>query len=153
MQRKTSKDLHKFFTDKCKQHNLKVTPQRMAIYTELIKLKNHPSAEAMFQKVRRQFRNISFDTVNRTLFTFSEIGLVDIVEGHGRPRRFDPDMNMHHHFHCIKCGNITDFRNDAYDNLEIPENIEQKFMVIRKRVVLKGSCDKCSKRSEFSNAS
>jgi Fur family peroxide stress response transcriptional regulator len=146
---KISKDLIKFFTDKCRQHNLKVTPQRMAIYTELIKSKNHPSAELIFQRIRKQFPNISFDTVNRTLFTFSEIGLVDVVEGLGRPRRFDSDMSMHHHFHCIKCGNIIDFNSDAYNSLEIPEDIERKYTVIRKRVVLKGICDKCRKKASF----
>ena len=146
MQRSAFKDILKFFTDTCKKHNLKVTPQRMTIYTELIKSKNHPSAEMIFQRVRKQFPHMSFDTVNRTLFTFSEIGLVDIVEAHGRPRRFDPDMSMHHHFHCIKCGNIIDLNCDAFNSLEIPENIERKYTVIRKRVVLKGICDKCSKK-------
>jgi Fur family peroxide stress response transcriptional regulator len=147
MQNKNKGDPLVTFTAKCKKHNLKVTPQRIAIFKELIKLKNHPSAEFLFQIVRRDFPNISFDTVNRTLLTFSKIGIVDVVEGHGRQRRFDPDMSSHHHFHCMECGRIIDFRNENYDSLKVPADIKKKFTVHSKRVVLKGTCDVCKKRA------
>lgn len=146
MQNENDNDRLSLFIKRCKHHNLKVTPQRIAIYKKLIELKNHPSADAMFQTVRRDFPNISFDTVNRTLLTFAEIGIVDVIEGHGRQRRFDPDMSCHHHFHCVKCKEIIDFNSDEYDNLEIPENIKRKFMVLSKRVVLNGICDKCTEK-------
>ncbi|MEZ4550746.1 MAG: transcriptional repressor [Desulfobacterales bacterium] len=86
---------------------------------------------------------ISFDTVNRTLLTFAEIGIVDLAEGHGTPRRFDTNLVPHHHFFCIKCGRLTDFICKAYDNLEIPEKIKENFTITSKRVVLKGICDAC----------
>jgi Fur family transcriptional regulator, peroxide stress response regulator len=132
-----------YFIAKCKEHNLKITPQRTAIYNQLSRAKNHPSADIIFQKVKKLFPNISLDTVNRTLITFSEIGIVDVVEGHGNPRRFDPDKTSHHHFYCIRCGGITDIYNKEYDNLKTVEEIEQGFIVLSKRVVLNGICDKC----------
>ena len=132
------------FIKRCKSHNLKVTPQRVATYKKLIELKHHPSADEMFQAVRRDFPNISFDTVNRTLLTFYEIGIVDVIEGHARKRRFDPDISCHHHFHCVKCHRIINFNIDEYDNLGIPDNIKKKYTVFNKRVVLSGICDKCT---------
>jgi len=137
---------HDAFINKCRQHNLKITPQRTAIYDQLIKSKNHPTADLIYQEVKKQFPNISFDTVNRTLLTFSEIGIVDVVEGYGNPRRFDIDMTNHHHFYCIRCGGITDIYNDEYDNINIVEEIRQRFDVYSKRVVLNGVCDKCIER-------
>ena len=122
---------------------LKITPQRTAIYNRLSRSKNHPSADLIFQEVKKLFPNISLDTVNRTLLTFSEIGIVDVVEGHGNPRRFDPDKKSHHHFYCIRCGGITDIYNKEYDNLKSVEEIEQSFIVLSKRVVINGICDKC----------
>ena len=89
------------FINKCKQHNLKITPQRIAIYQELIKSKSHPSADAIFKIIKKQFPAISFDTINRTLLTFYSIGIVDVVEGKGNPRRFDPNSKNHHHFHPV----------------------------------------------------
>jgi Fur family peroxide stress response transcriptional regulator len=133
-----------FFISKCKQHNLKITPQRTAIYNQLSRSQNHPSADLIFQEVKKLFPNISLDTVNRTLLTFSEIGIVDVVEGYGNPRRFDPNKKTHHHFYCIRCGRITDIYDKEYDELKTAEKIAQKFTVFSKKVVINGICDKCA---------
>jgi Fur family peroxide stress response transcriptional regulator len=68
------------------------------------------------------------------------------VEGQGGPRRFDPNMESHHHFHCMDCGKIIDFYSKDYDDLRIPEDIEEKFTVLGKRVVLKGICNNCGRK-------
>lgn len=125
--------------------NLRVTPQRAAIYEELIKAEDHPSAETVYLRVREKFPNISFDTVYRTLLSFAEKGLLGTVEGYSRKRRFDPNLNAHHHLRCIRCGHITDFTNAAYDALEIPSELEKEFRIIHKKVVLEGICGKCHK--------
>ena len=44
---KSKTDPLTLFADKCKEHNLKLTPQRILIYKELIKSKNHPSADTV----------------------------------------------------------------------------------------------------------
>ena len=40
-----------------------------------------------------EFPNISFDTVNRTLLTFSKVGLVNIVESYRGPDDLIPILN------------------------------------------------------------
>jgi Fur family peroxide stress response transcriptional regulator len=134
-----------FFRKKCKENNLKVTPQRSVIYEELLKSKDHPNAEVLFNRVKNIFPDISLDTVNRTLLTFSEIGMVNIVEGYGDPRRFDPDIENHHHFRCVNCNAIIDFDYKSYDKIKVPEKINKKFMVLNKKVLLEGYCNKCHK--------
>ena len=131
------------FHNKCKQYHLKVTPQRSAIFNILSETDNHPSADEIFKKIQQKFPHISFDTVNRTLLTFAEIGIIDLAEGHGTPRRFDTNLQPHHHFFCVKCGQLTDFDCKACDNLKIPEKIRSKFLINSQRVVLKGLCDLC----------
>jgi len=132
-----------FFREKCRENNLKVTPQRVIIYEELLKSKDHPNAEVLFERVKKIFPDISLDTVNRALLTFSQIGIVNIVEGNGEPRRFDPDIENHHHFRCVKCNTIIDFDYKLYDNIEVPEKIDKKFTVLNKKVLLQGYCNKC----------
>ena len=132
------------FMVKCQEHNLKVTPQRMAIYRELIDSKAHPTVDAMFQTVKKEFPNISYDTVSRTLLTFADIGIVDLVEVYGGAKRFDPNVTTHHHLHCVSCGEILDFHNDQYNNLDIPDESRQGFTIFTSRVVLKGICEPCS---------
>jgi Fur family peroxide stress response transcriptional regulator len=131
------------FESLCREHSLSITPQRVAIYKELISSEEHPSAVTIFNKVRKYYSNISLDTVNRTLLTFHKIGLAKVVESTGEPKRFDPNLESHHHFRCISCGEIIDFRDEFYDALEIPAEIKEKFVVLEKKVHLEGFCDQC----------
>jgi Fur family peroxide stress response transcriptional regulator len=133
------------FKEKCRMNDLKITPQRTAIYEELLKAKDHPSADVIYRRVRKNLPTLSFDTVYRTLLSFSEMGIADVVEGYGEPKRFDPDTREHHHFRCVKCGNIIDFHSELYDNLEIPEKIRKEFTVTKKRIILEGICKDCRK--------
>jgi Fur family peroxide stress response transcriptional regulator len=100
----------------------------------------------MFRTVKKDFPNISFDTVNRTLLTFAAIGMVEVVETFGGPKRFDPDTSDHHHLHCVACGRIIDFEYAGYARLDVPEAIAGRFKVISKRVVLKGLCETCAQK-------
>jgi Fur family transcriptional regulator, peroxide stress response regulator len=131
---------------KCKEANLKITHQRAIIYEALRGDKSHPCTDDVFKKVRKQMPNISFDTVNRTLLSFVKIGLMKVVEGYGRPKRFEPDTADHHHFQCMKCNTIIDLYDRNFDKVKIPAAISKKFMVTGKKVILEGLCDKCNKK-------
>jgi Fur family transcriptional regulator, peroxide stress response regulator len=134
------------FKHKCRANDLKITPQRTAIYIELMKSKDHPSASTIFSKLRKIFPDISFDTVNRTLLTFNAIGIASMVEGYGEPKRFDPNTESHHHFRCMKCNNIIDIHHRYFNDIKIPEEIQRQFTVLNKRVIIEGLCDKCDKK-------
>ncbi len=142
---KQTKDTAEIFRSKCREKNLKVTPQRTIIFESLADDKGHPTADIVFQKVRKKIPNISFDTINRTLLSFVDMGLLKVVEGYGRPKRFDTDLDNHHHFQCLKCNKIIDFCDKGFDAIEIPKDIKNKFTVTGKKVVLEGLCNSCKK--------
>ena len=129
----------------CKASSLRVTPQRVAIYKLLSNSTDHPSADSVYRQIRSEIPNISFDTVNRTLITLSEIGAAFIVEGTGDVKRFDGNLEGHQHFKCIKCKKIIDFHYKPFDNIEVPKCVEGKFTVLRKTVLLEGLCGSCNK--------
>lgn len=131
------------FREICRRNNLKVTPQRLAIYEELLKSKDHPSAEILHGRVKKAIPDISLDTVNRTLLTFARIGVSHIVEGYGEVRRFDPHTEHHHHFRCLNCSTIIDFKYKPYDDIIIPGPIQRRLAVLKKKVLLEGYCDRC----------
>ena len=135
-----------WFISKCREIGLKVTPQRLAVYRELLKTDTHPSAEMMYSKIRQIFPGISLDTVNRTLITLNEIGAANIVEGTGDARRYDSSTDEHQHFKCIKCKRIIDFHHKPFDDVKLPAYINKKFKVLRKTVYLEGICDMCLER-------
>jgi len=140
---KKANGYNEFFKEKCRESNLKLTPQRFAVYQELLKSRDHPSADVIFRRLRKLFPNISLDTVNRTLLTFYKVGIAQIVEGSGVPKRFDANRDQHHHFRCISCNGIIDVYGDSFDNIKIPEEIKRQFIVMNKTVHLEGICDKC----------
>ena len=135
------------FQARCREAGLKVTPQRMAVYKVLVETSEHPSAEAVFRKVRRVFASISLDTVNRTLLTLSDIGAAFVVEGSGDAKRFDANLSTHQHFKCLKCKRIMDFHHEAFDRIDVPENLAGRFTVLRKTVYLEGLCNQCKEGS------
>ena len=142
----SSGDLDKktvWFTGLCRENGLKVTPQRIAIYRELVKTNEHPSAEMLHVKVKRIYPNISLDTVNRTLLTLNEIGAAFIVEGSGDAKRVDGGLEKHQHFKCVKCKRVVDFCHEPFDNIDVPAEIEGRFTVLRKSVYVEGICDLC----------
>jgi Fur family peroxide stress response transcriptional regulator len=134
------------FRGKCVQAGLKITPQRLAVYKALIETTKHPSAEMVFETLRKTFPSISLDTVNRTLLTLNQIGAAFIVEGSGEPKRFDANLQAHQHFKCVRCKRIIDFHHEPFDNISIPADIEKKFTVLRKTVYLEGICDLCGEK-------
>jgi len=137
------------FRVRCRAAGLKVTPQRIAVYKELINTDEHPSAEKLYQKIKKALPNISLDTVNRTLLTLDEIGAAFIVEGSGDPKRFDGNIETHQHFKCTKCRKIFDFHHKPFDNIKVPASIKRKFTILRKTVYLEGICNFCRGRRRY----
>jgi Fur family transcriptional regulator, peroxide stress response regulator len=131
------------FTRLCKARGLKITPQRIAVYEALKNSKEHPSADRIHKQLVHTFPSISLDTVNRTLITFARIGIIDVVEGQGDPRRFDPNREAHHHFYCLSCNKIFDFHDPDPEQIHIPEQITQMFTITGKRLCLSGYCNHC----------
>ena len=144
------------FKELCRQKSLKVTPQRMAVFKTLTESKEHPSAEMVFRQVRRTFPNISLDTVNRTLLMLEKIGAASVVEGSGSPKRFDGNLQSHHHFVCVECKRIIDFSHESLNDIKTPktgpeigytERIDRyKVLVLKKTVYLQGICEECLKK-------
>ncbi|NTV01610.1 MAG: transcriptional repressor [Chlorobiaceae bacterium] len=131
------------FIDRCRQEGLKVTPQRIAIYQVLMASRNHPSADTVYREMSATHPTISFDTVNRTLLTFADIGVIKTVESYSGSRRFDTETAPHHHVHCVKCGRISDFNDQGIDTVEVPDRVVRDFSVIGQRMVVSGICPEC----------
>ena len=134
------------FRSKCKEHGMRVTHQKTMIYKALLGSLDHPSPEQIYEKLKKTVHSLSLDTVYRTLTAFNEMGLVDLVDGFGSARRFDPMLEKHHHFRCKKCGTITDFTSDYYDKIAVPKEIAKNCEIIKLQVTIKGFCRKCRRK-------
>lgn len=144
----TKEYLNEYCKEKLEDSGFRITPQRMSIFRSLVESDSHPSAEMIYQKVRKEYPHISFDTVNRTLLCLLDKGLIQMVESGYGPRRFDADLKSHYHFRCIYCKKIFDFECKEYDQIKIPEKLKKRFFILSQHIVLEGICPECYKNAK-----
>ena len=86
----------------------KYSRQRECIKQDLVGRSDHPTAEMVYESVRKKYSNISLGTVYRNLTLLAEDGeILRLNCGEGFDR-FDGNTNPHYHFLCRKCGRVTD---------------------------------------------
>jgi len=86
----------------------RLTKPRRVILEELRALKTHPTADQVYELVRRRLPNVSLGTVYRNLEVMSEAGLIRRIWPGAEQRRYDGDVQDHYHVRCLKCGRIDD---------------------------------------------
>ena len=87
---------------------LKVTPQRLAIVREVAGDESHPSAQELFERLRRMLPTMSFATVYNTLSALCGAGLGGQLSLAPGSTRFDPNTRPHDHVVCDACGAVRD---------------------------------------------
>jgi Fur family peroxide stress response transcriptional regulator len=104
---------------------------------------SHPTAEWIFEQVRREIPNISLGTVYRDLKLLKQEGEISELDLAGTPSRFDGIVPNHYHFRCEQCGHIFDM--DEPVNEEIDKRIIQKtgFPVSHHVLEFRGLCKDC----------
>lgn len=71
-------------------------------------MESHPSAEEVYQVVRKHLPRISLGTVYRNLEILSELGEIQKLEAVGSLKRFDGNPKPHYHIRCIGCNRLVD---------------------------------------------
>ena len=84
------------------------TRQRRLVYETVRKSHSHPTADAVFEKVRRSMPKISLGTVYRNLSVLKSEGLIREIAGPDRKAHYEADLSAHGHFICVGCGSIMD---------------------------------------------
>jgi len=133
------------FKTALRSNGVKLTPQRMIIFNEVIESEEHPNVESIYKAVRKKLPMVSLDTVYRTLWMLQDLGLIHILGGRDRVR-FDGNMEPHHHFVCNECGLMRDFYSDKLDRLKIPKEIKSLGNGETIQIEVKGICAECSKK-------
>jgi len=126
--------------------NLRMTRQRQVILEELRKVNSHPSADQVYERVRRRLRRISLGTVYRNLEILSQLGLIRKLDLGGTQRRFDGDLTTHYHIRCIKCGCVEDVPLEARTNLEDAVRSVTDYRIIGHSLEFIGLCPRCNKK-------
>lgn len=106
-----------FLREKLQEKGLKVTPQRVAIYEAIVKLRNHPTAEHVIEYIKANHPNISVGTVYKVLDSFVENDLLTKVKTEKDIMRYDAFLSPHHHLYCSDTERIEDYEDDKLTTL------------------------------------
>lgn len=94
-------------------HGIQPSAQRVAIARYVLATEDHPSADQVWDRVRRELPVVSRATVYNTLNLFVAKGLLrELVLAEGKTV-FDPHVARHHHFIDEVSGRIYDVPWDA----------------------------------------
>ncbi len=117
--------------------------QKEAVFRVLKGTALHPTAEWVYEQVRREIPNISLGTVYRNLKLLKQEGTISELDLAGTLSRFDCNVQNHYHFRCEQCGHIFDV--DEPVDKESNERLAQKtgFKVSHHRLEFRGLCQDC----------
>ncbi len=136
----------------CRINGLPVTPQRQAILEALAGRNDHPSADELFNEVRKQLKGISRTTVYRVLETLVRVGVVQKIGTEEARARFDADTRKHHHILCMGCGKLNDLKGVTIGELMPDHPDVDGFRLFNYTVQFTGLCAECLANAEFTQA-
>lgn len=130
-----------------KEHNFRLTPQRVELVRMIATSEGHPSANQFYEMIKPKFPTMSQATVYKTLALLKEINQVleiDLREdSHYDGNRPQP----HPHLICMKCNKIID--GEVSLDQESLRKLEKTsgYTILRPQIALYGLCPDCQKKS------
>ncbi|NBX66252.1 MAG: transcriptional repressor [Proteobacteria bacterium] len=113
------RETYEELNEKCIAAGVKMTDQRRAILQVLTGASDHPSVEAVFDRVKEIDPSVSMATVYRTLNLLGELRLVDRREFNQNFARFEVNATHHHHMIDLDTGAVIEFQNEKLEKLKI----------------------------------
>ena len=130
-----------------KHPNLRMTRQRRVILEELRKVNTHPSADEIYEIVRKRLPRISLGTVYRNLEILSESGDIQKLEPGCALKRFDGNPTEHCHIRCVRCDRIADAPMIPDLEIDLGRVNSTDFEILGHRLEFLGVCPICSDKS------
>jgi Fur family transcriptional regulator, peroxide stress response regulator len=100
------------------------TTQRKAILTVLRSSRGHPTADEVYDEVKKVMPRISRGTVYRNLHVLRERGDIGELDLSGTITRYEGTTERHYHFVCERCGQVIDL--DMPVRHELDTEIEKR---------------------------
>ena len=121
----------------------KYSRQREAIYNYLQGTKSHPTAETVYQELKKEDPRLSLGTVYRNLnLLYIQGDILKLNCGDGCDR-FDATTDEHYHVLCKSCGNVYDISIDTMNHINTLANASFDGDITGHYIYFTGKCKKC----------
>jgi Fur family peroxide stress response transcriptional regulator len=133
---------------KLREHQFRITPQRLAILKVLVASEGHPSVGRVYETVRREFPTTSIATIYKTVHLLKQINEVMEIALPDGSNRYDGNKPFPHpHVICVRCQKIIDPDLESLKDMTAEVADETGFDILTYRLDFFGICDDC-KREE-----
>ncbi|MGN0343686.1 MAG: transcriptional repressor [Lachnospiraceae bacterium] len=122
---------------------LKYSRQRESIKKFLMTRTDHPTAETIYENLRKEYPKISLGTVYRNLSLLTDIGEIQTISTGVGPDRFDGNAQPHYHFICKRCGRVLDLKMQGLEHINLLAQHEFSGSIEGHTVFFYGSCEEC----------
>lgn len=129
-----------------REHRLKVTPQRLAIFHMLTNTKSHPSAEMIYNSLRETHPTMSLATVYKTLDALVKASLVQQINVGEDAFRYDATTHSHPHVICNSCHCVHDLDTDELPDLKAIVADKTRFNLSHEQLYFYGICPDCQSK-------
>jgi Fe2+ or Zn2+ uptake regulation protein len=119
------------------------TRQREAVLSYLRGTRSHPTADQVYDAVRKAVPNISKGTVYRNLQVLQEEGQVAELHLEGAPSRLEARLERHYHFRCDGCGRVFDLDEPVDQGIDQRVAARTGFKVNHHQTEFRGWCGDC----------
>jgi len=136
------------FTRIAREKGYKLTPQRLAVFRALVSRKDHPSADDLYQQVRKKYPMISLATVYKTLDVLRDIGLVSELGYKEEGCRYDGNVSLHANLVCLRCKAIKDLDIEGLTKIERLVATKSGHTIVGSRIEFYGYCNDCKGHNE-----
>lgn len=129
------------YTNILREHNLKATPQRLAIADALHNY-GHINIESLYGMMVKKFSSISQATIYKNINLMLENAFIQEVKIPHAKSVYELTKSSHSHLVCEKCGEVEDITLDLDDIVHNASDIAN-FKIDKADLVLSGICSKC----------
>lgn len=125
---------------------MKYSMQRELVLKTLQNNVVHPTADYIYELLKKDLPSISLATVYRNLNLLAANGTIRRIEGLDGSVHFDHKTNPHYHFICTKCNKVYDVPYDIAPDLATQIGSKTGLIVESYDISCKGICMECRKK-------
>jgi len=130
------------FTDELRRHNLKATPQRLAISHALHNY-GHINIDALYEMMLSKFTSISLATIYKNINLMLENSYIQEIKIPQNKTLYELTKSSHSHLVCTECKIVEDVEIDI-DAIVSKLSLNDIFLISKTDLVIYGVCKNCN---------
>lgn len=135
-----------------RKRGYRITPQRQAILSEVLRTQGHITPQDLTRRVQRRLPAVNASTVYRTLATLEDVGLLRHAHLERGAEYHRTEDSGHVHLTCSRCGAEDDLSMREAESLRRLIGRHRGFLPDLTHFAISGLCARCQRQTSRERA-